>query len=216
MVKAVLFDLDGTLWDRDGAVEALLETQHAEFAELTEVPRDAYLDRMLALDAHGLGDKRHAYEQVAGEFGLAPDIADRLLNDFWTRYSFFFEPFPEVISTLHSLRTRGIKLGIITNGNTAIQESKIAGLGLAPLMDMVLISEREGIRKPDSAIFVRALERLNLEATDVWFVGDHPDADVRGAREAGLTAVWRRSFGHAPDAHHTISCLDQLEALLPI
>jgi putative hydrolase of the HAD superfamily len=214
VVKAILFDLDGTLWDRDGAVSQLVQAQHRQFAELSHIPQADYVDRVVELDAHGFGDKREVYRQVASEFDLPPELATILHDDFWASYHLFYQPFPEVIPTLLRLAAEGLKLGIITNGKTAIQQAKIDGLGLGPLMDTILISEHEGVRKPDRAIFERALQRLGVTAEESWFVGDHPDADVRGAKEAGLTAVWRRSWTEAPNATHPISSLDELLPLV--
>jgi putative hydrolase of the HAD superfamily len=116
--------------------------------------------------------------------------------------------------TLRWLRNHQLKLGIVTNGSIAAQEPKIQRLGLAALMDTVLISEREGVRKPEAEIFNRALDRLGVDAASAWFVGDHVDADIRGASEAGLTAVWRRSRGEAGHAAHTITGLGELIPLL--
>lgn len=116
---------------------------------------------------------------------------------------------------LHQLASLGLKLGIISNGATTTQEAKIVALGLEPLMDVILISEREGVRKPDPAIFNLALGRLGVRADAAWFVGDNPDADMRGASEAGLTAVLRRSWApSAPHATHVIDSLDQLVQLV--
>lgn len=214
MVKAVLFDLDGTLWDRDEAVRRLVEAQHGAFSELAHIPIDRYVGRVLALDAHGFGEKGEVYRQVASEFGLGSALSGVLLDHFWTSYHLFYEPFPDVIPALHRLAGLGLKLGIITNGTTVTQDAKIQGLGLAPLMDTILISEREGVRKPDRAIFERALGRLGVNAGAAWFVGDHPDADIRGAKEAGLTPVLRRSWSDAEHATHVIASLDELIPLI--
>src|SRR5688572_4155552 len=174
MIQAVLFDLDGTLWDRDEAFRALVASQHRTFPELIAVARDRYLSRLIELDEHGIGDKHAAYAQVVLEFGLPPGLGPILFDDFATTYACFFDPFPDAIPTLRWLRDQRLKLGIITNGTIEVQESKIHGLGLAPLMDTVLISEREG------------------------------------ASEAGLTAVWRKSWGEAAHATHTITALNEL------
>ena len=97
-----------------------------------------------------------------------------------------------------------------------MQESKIHQLGFADLFDPILISGREGLRKPDPRIFKRALQRLGVPPAQAWYVGDHPDDDVRGAFEAGLTAVWRYT-PHWPRPEvpsHEIRSLEQLIALL--
>jgi putative hydrolase of the HAD superfamily len=72
-----------------------------------------------------------------------------------------------------------------------MQQAKLSALALASAFDAVLISEAEGLSKPDPAIFHRALERLGVAPGHAVFVGDHPDFDVAGARAAGLRAVWR-------------------------
>jgi putative hydrolase of the HAD superfamily len=83
-------------------------------------------------------------------------------------------------------------------------------------MDDVLISEREGIRKPDPRIFERAPKRLGVKSAKAWYVGDHPEVDIRGAFDAGLTAVWRRtSYWRPPDVPcHQIDAIDELIQIL--
>jgi putative hydrolase of the HAD superfamily len=92
----------------------------------------------------------------------------------------------------------------------------IARLGLRDFIDTTHISEREGVRKPDAEIFNRALRALGLSEEEAWYVGDHPDVDVRGAVEAGVTGVWRRtSYWAEPSVpHHAIDDLDELVRLI--
>ena len=59
------------------------------------------------------------------------------------------------------------------------------------MLRIMLISEVEGVRKPDPEIFRRALARCDVEASAAFFVGDHPDVDVGGALQAGLRAGWK-------------------------
>jgi putative hydrolase of the HAD superfamily len=73
-----------------------------------------------------------------------------------------------------------------------MQSRKLECLALSPMFDTVLISEAEGIHKPDPQIFHRALERLNANPGQGVFVGDHPEVDVAGAKAAGMRAIWRR------------------------
>jgi putative hydrolase of the HAD superfamily len=113
---------------------------------------------------------------------------------------------------LKTLRERGKKLGLITNGPTEWQSRKIECMGLAPLFDAVVISEAEGVRKPDPRIFERALERCGVRADESMFVGDPPEIDIQGAVGAGLVPVWKAApYWQAPD--HILR-IDQLSELL--
>ena len=57
-------------------------------------------------------------------------------------------------------------------------------------MDAILISEAEGLRKPDAAIFCRAAERVGARPGECLFVGDNPEADIFGAHAAGMKTAW--------------------------
>lgn len=215
--KAILFDLDGTLFDRDAAVQELVKEQYVHFAAaLPHIPCETYVQRVMELDAHGYVERTIVYGETAREFGLPGDMIERLVAHFWETYSAFCHPFPEVPAALATLRANGVKLGIVTNGSVRMQELKIHRLGFAELFDPILISEREGLRKPDPRIFARALHQLGLTADEAWYVGDHPVVDVRGAFEAGLTAVWRYTpHWPRPDVpSHEIRSLDELIPLL--
>ena len=54
------------------------------------------------------------------------------------------------------------------------------------------MSEWEGIKKPDPAIFKKALQQLNVLASESMFVGDHPQNDVKGAINIGMIGVWKK------------------------
>jgi putative hydrolase of the HAD superfamily len=79
---------------------------------------------------------------------------------------------------------------------------------------VILISEQEGVRKSDAAIFGRALTRLGVDAQSAWFVGDHPEADIESASRVGMTAVWKKAWGEAPPARQTITALEELTGLV--
>jgi HAD superfamily hydrolase (TIGR01662 family) len=100
--------------------------------------------------------------------------------------------FPDVAHTLSALRSAGLRLGLITNGSVSMQSRKLECLSLSSSFDTILISAAEGISKPDPEIFQRALERLEANAPESVFVGDHPEVDISGARSAGMRAIWRR------------------------
>lgn len=193
MTAAVLFDLDETLLDRTTSLTAFLADQHSRFrSRLGYAAFEAWRDRFIAMDARGHTHKSVVYPAILAEFNGDPAAADELLGDYRERCSAFARPFTGMAETLQELRSRGLRLGIITNGETAFQSRHIEALGLDRMVDTVLISQTEGLRKPDPALFERAAARLCVPASECLFVGDNPVADVLGAHNAGLSTAWFR------------------------
>jgi putative hydrolase of the HAD superfamily len=216
MFKAVLFDLDGTLFDRTTSVTAGLQRQYARFAQdLQGIPQEVYLARFLALENRGYVKKTLVYPQLAQEFGWSPALAQTLCDDYYARYHDDCLGFPGLAQMLADLRALGLKLGLVTNGWAQIQRGVIRALALEPYLDAILISETEGVRKPDARIFQRALARLGVDAAQTLFVGDHPVNDIDGAQQAGMKAVWMRDdhWGDCPQADWCIDRLPELTAL---
>lgn len=216
MVRAVLFDLDDTLYDRNALVLRIARAQTLAFREeLAAVDPDAFERRLIELDAHGYGSKPAAYARIASELGLPTALVEPLERHFWETYDALSEPAPETAALLTALRARGLKLGVVTNGRTERQARKLERLGIASLFDAVLISEAEGVRKPDPAIFERAAVRCGVAPGEALFVGDHPENDVAGARAAGMRAVWKRvPYREMHDTEAQI--VDTLDELLTI
>lgn len=192
MLRAVIFDLDGTLFDRATSVARLARHQHARFPLLQRVPVEQYVARFLELDARGYVPKDAVYRTLAAEIGAPGSLADALFDDFRAHYHDACVPMPGMAALLTALRERGLRLGIITNGGDAFQRRTVAALGIADQIDVVLTSDAEGVKKPDPAIFHRACARLGVAPRDAVCVGDHPTVDVDGAAAAGLSAVWLR------------------------
>lgn len=215
MIKAILFDLDETLLDRNASILAFLAGQYTRFpTTLAAVPFAHYRDRFQLYDEHGYVAKEIVYSRLVDEFALAVDSTE-LVDDF---YANSWKPsilFPGSIELLQKLRTTGYQLGIITNGSVRTQRPKIEQGGLAPLVDLALISEAEGVRKPDAAIFLRATARFGVEPHECVMVGDNPLADIGGALAIGMKAIWRRGDLPWPTAltvqpHQTVGSVAEL------
>jgi putative hydrolase of the HAD superfamily len=112
---------------------------------------------------------------------------------YWVKtFPRFALPMPGMLETLQTLQSRGFKLGIITNGHSFQQQTKIDALEIRGFFDVVLVSAEVSIKKPDARIYQLALEKLKLEPSHALMVGDHVINDVLGARDAGLTGMWLR------------------------
>ena len=105
---------------------------------------------------------------------------------------------PEVPGALERLRGGGVRLGMISNSEGAIEEL-LEHVGLRAWFEVVVDSGREGVSKPDPRIFHLATERMGVTAAEAVYVGDVPAVDVDGARGAGLGAILVDAFDHYPD-----------------
>ncbi|HTF57535.1 MAG TPA: HAD-IA family hydrolase [Planctomycetota bacterium] len=107
-------------------------------------------------------------------------------SDQWRLY-------PEVEGVLKDLRSRGLKLGVISNWSTRLRDIARA-TGLEPLVDFIVASSEAGMRKPDPRIFRIALDRAGVAPDEAVHVGDQVEDDVRGAARMGIRPVliWRK------------------------
>jgi putative hydrolase of the HAD superfamily len=194
MVKSVLFDLDGTLLDRDTSIEQFISAHYDRLATcLSHIPKIDYTTRFIELDCHGHVWKDKVYQTLVTEFEIGGMSWQALLDDYETQFQFHCVPFQFLFEMLAALKQQGYLLGIITNGRGKFQDRAIEGLGIRDYFDVILISEVEQVRKPQAEIFYRAIHRLGVSAIDSVFVGDNPEADILGAKSAKLRTIWKRS-----------------------
>jgi FMN hydrolase / 5-amino-6-(5-phospho-D-ribitylamino)uracil phosphatase len=198
--KAVLFDLDDTLCDYAAARESRLRRAFTLAPDGGIQPREAVdLDRMIAesirMHPHGADHFAELFMRFGiGDAGEAQAAAD------WYRKNRFhsLRLFPEV-ETIFSIVRKAVSrddpaayrpIGIVTNGPTEVQQTKLELLGVDRLVDFVLVSEEFGVAKPDPAIFREALRLAGVQPEEAIFVGDSVEFDMAGARAAGIPTVW--------------------------
>lgn len=215
-IQAVLFDLDGTLLDRDTSLLKFVQDQYRRYPELQTVDHELFVQRFIELDNHGYLWKDKVYQQLIQEFSIPKLDWSSLLNDYVYNFQQHCSGYPNLLAMLTELKNHGLKIALISNGYGQFQYDNFKALNIGHLFDEVLISEWEGLRKPDPAIFHRALTRLGVAAEHAIFVGDHPDNDIRASREAGMKAVWKRNdpFVTVVEADAVIDDLAELVELL--
>jgi putative hydrolase of the HAD superfamily len=192
-VRAVLFDWSNTLvrfeWDND-----LLEAGHraglgaigrgAEAAGFTERFRSEIYPRLTPNDDYAA--------MLREELGLDQAEAERFIEaeyDAWRPATTLAD---SAHALLESLRGQGLKLGIVANHwpePAWLVRKEIEEFGVAERVDTIVLSGEVGVRKPDPAIFLKALSDLDVSPDDAMFVGDKLDSDVRGAAEVGMVTV---------------------------
>jgi putative hydrolase of the HAD superfamily len=219
MNKSVLFDLDGTLLNRDASVEQFIEVQYDRlYPHLIHIPKIDYTNRFIELDCHGYVWKDKVYQNLVTQFEIETITWQALLNDYETQFQFHCVPFSNLVEMLNTLKQQGYLLGIISNGRGEFQNRAISGLGIQDYFDVILISEIEGVRKPTTEIFQRAMTRLGVLAQDSVFVGDNPDADILGAKSAGMRTIWKYSsqWLEAKEADVSIDDLSEIPSILEL
>jgi putative hydrolase of the HAD superfamily len=102
---------------------------------------------------------------------------------------------PDAIPVLQDLRERGYKIGLVSNWDGSLAAT-CSELGLTPYIDYVGDSTVFGQAKPAPAFFLHVLDQLGVPPEAAFHVGDHYDADVEGARAAGITPILIDIFGH--------------------
>ncbi len=217
MIKAVLFDLDGTLLNRDASVEQFIAIQYDRLSDnLNHISKNDYIARFIELDCHGHVWKDKVYQELVEEFEINDLSWQILLQDYEQQFQNHCIPFPGLVEMLILLGKQGYLLGIISNGYGEFQTRAIEGLGIQDYFDVILISDFEQIRKPQAEIFHRAAQRLGVMYQECVFVGDHPEADIIGAKNAGMKAIWKRDLAwqEAKEADIIIDELHEIPFIL--
>ncbi|MEC2072701.1 HAD family hydrolase [Alkalihalophilus marmarensis] len=215
-MKAVLFDLDGTLLNRDASVHAFIENQYDRLNKgLKHIPKEMYCSRFIELDKRGYVWKDRVYQQLLAEFDLSDLKWEDMLGDYISEFKHHCVPFNGLKEMLKELKSMKLLVGMITNGYGQFQMDNIEALGIKEFFDVILVSEWEGMKKPDQEIFYRALQRMNVDHSDSVFVGDHPDNDVYAAQQAGMCAIWKKDREwDQVDADFTVEDLSEIPKII--
>ncbi len=200
MIKAVVFDLDDTLYDytfcHQRAMDALGQYCCTNFGmckrdfEIRFEEAKCTVKKRLKETASS--HNRLLYMQTFLEqLGRLPaEGALKMYDVYWDTLLGEAKLFPYVRDLLFELKKHRIKIGILTDLTVHIQHRKIIRLGLSGDIECLVTSEEVGIEKPSEPAFVRIVEKLDCKKEEVLMVGDSRKRDVDGAKKAGLHAIW--------------------------
>lgn len=218
-VQAVLFDLGYTLINFEGDYKRVIAESYFvlaqslraagypidtnEFArrfdqtisdyyrareeDLIERPIESYLAQVLA-----------SFEI----FDPLKNLIESSLENMYRATERYWQLENDALPTLQALKDAGLRLGMITNAANADNANRLIDLfELRPYFEVIMISAVEKIRKPDSRIYARMLAKLDLPAEQVVMVGDTLTADILGAQNTGLRAIWITRRADRPENH---------------
>lgn len=212
---AVLFDIDGTICEYDRPGTELLPIAFSQAGVEPFFTADEYLELYPEFVTRG-ADVRSIREQIfmhfAAERKQNPAIGKEIAEVYarerdHAKVSFL----PGAFEALSEI-TNSYSTGIVTNGSPEMQKTKLDSLEVRHLFDPVIYAGYDTPAKPDPTPFETALSDLGTESEKTLYVGNSLDADVRGAKNAGVPVAWL-SNGQAnpnPVPDYRLNSLDEL------
>lgn len=225
MLKAILFDIDNTLYSETSA-------HNIAFSKVT-----AYVQQQLNIAPDTWSQLcKEEWDAMKGRLGQTAAIHNRMirflsilekqklplyhapaLNDlYWMALLDAAKPEEGVRDTLTALKKEGYILGVGTNMTLDWQMRKLQTLGLLEFFDFVLSSEEAGTEKPDPAFFRLCAERAGVAPEECLFIGDSLRWDVLAAENTGMQALWYAPEGTDFSLHAGFSRYSGLQNLIPV
>lgn len=194
----VLFDLDDTLYPEHEFVQGGFLAVARFLAPRTARPPDALAARLDAL--HEREGRGRLFDTLLAELGMAgsEDLVRACVLVYRTHRP-RLSPSPGVVDAITTLRAAGLRTGLVSDGLAGIQHRKLDALrNVARQLDVVVMTDElgPGLGKPSPVPFRVACEMLDVQPSDVVYVGNDPRKDFLGARAAGLRTI---RTGRLPD-----------------
>jgi HAD superfamily hydrolase (TIGR01549 family) len=205
--RAVLFDLDDTLFDHARATRVALETLRSvdpalgrwsidELDRRHRLVLETWHQEVLAGRASIDHARKARFAELLGQAGGAggETRTAAIASQYRSVYETAWYTVAGARPLLEALASRGLRLAVVTNNVHREQQLKLARCGLTSFVEALVTSEEVGVQKPDPRIFQTALDRIGVSATDAIMVGDAWTTDIEGARRAGVRPIWFNRF----------------------
>ena len=192
MIKALIFDYDGTLSNRTESVYCFFNDYLRPYVpQLSDDEFEAMLQDLMYYDVNGINDfdlRMPPFMDRYGHLfpeGFTADFKKNFIDKVWT-YNVLKE---ETLEVLEKLQGK-YKLAILSNGGSTVQHNKIDHVDIEKYFDLVVVSGDVGIHKPDPRLFEYTLDKLGVRKEEALMIGDVYSTDILGALKAGIKTVW--------------------------
>ena len=200
MKKAVLFDLDNTLYSYDYAHGKALDAVYPVLKKEINISKKKFLELYkIANDEikHELAGTASAHNRVLyfqrvvekTHGTIEPRIILKMYETYWNKFLQNMKIGKGVVDTMKTLQKMKLKIALVTDLTTHIQLRKIEKLGLTKYVDYLVTSEEAGSEKPNAIMFLLALNKLGILASEAIMVGDNLIKDIEGANSARIDSV---------------------------
>ncbi|MBQ6385984.1 MAG: HAD family hydrolase [Lachnospiraceae bacterium] len=199
MIRTVIFDIDGTLYDFYTADAAAIEAAARYAEEELGVPAEAFLSDWKTVYADFMKEAGQVAavhnrviraERILEKRGLplCPHVL-RISRLYWNTLLDGMVIEDGIADFMAALKEKGIRIGIGSNMTAYIQFIKLERLDLLKYVDFVVTSEEAVYEKPRREFFEFCARKAGCGAEECVFIGDNPEADIAGAAGAGMKAV---------------------------
>lgn len=219
-IKAIVFDLEGTLLDRVKSREKFIEEQFERFHDyFVHVQLADFKNKFIELDDDEDNDKPELYKQIIKQFHIDRLTWKDLFHDFEMHFTVMSFLIMIRYIPWKSYRAMIIRLALSL---TEIQncQFRLHSLGIMHVINYLTTSETVGYRKPHPKIFEDMIEQLDVEPSEIMYVGDDALNDVAPARAMGMVSVWYKQEDAElepleEEVDFTITTIEELLTILP-
>ena len=215
-LKAVIFDFDDTLSDRKvGFIDYAKYFLRKYFPEMPQEELEQRAEDMHTRNNGGYHDRELFFTEIIRDYGMKnPPSLEELYEEYDTVFPQMTQLFPETLDTLRALKSKGLKIGIVTNGVSVMQHNKLRVTGIDAIADAVVVSGDLPFKKPSVEIFDYVAEKLGVRNDQTIFIGDHPRNDISGARKAGMNVVWMRHGFFKDEVMEDTASIEKISEIL--
>ena len=227
MIKAVIFDIDNTLYSYDEAHEPAIAAVQQYALEHLGMDNETLMTQIklaaaqvkdtLGADCAALHDRTLRFQVMLERNRLPLTHAAPMGELYWDTLLEHAEPTPGSLACLKRLKEQGYVLGIGTDMTIEYQLKKLNVLQMLPLIDFIVSSEEANVEKPHSKVFSVCAEKAGVSPQECLFIGDSLKKDVLGPRSMGMHSLWYCPDPEKAKLHpevETITHFDQLEGML--
>ena len=215
MIKAIIFDFDGTLINGEQFdYDNLYYFFKPYFPDMGDREYDAVIQEFNNSSIHACGPRNFRYRayQYLKKYNIDMEACDKL-EEYWEKDAYKFAVLREEAMEVLTELKKKYKIGICTDGGAERQHNKLYQTGLHDFVDAISISAEVGAGKPSEKMYMDICGKLDVSPEECIFVGDSFSGDCLGAYWVGMIPVWMQRDLDRPTRTDIIRITDLREVL---